>query len=391
MAFDFDARLDRRPFHSLKWSTQDPDVLALPVADMDFATAPAIQEVLHRLVDHGALGYPIEPPQLAEHVAAFVSARHGWHISPDTITFFAGVLAGVRAALDAFTHPGDAFVTLTPVYPPLFGIGRSMDRVARMVPLRCDAGGHYAVDWDRLEEALSGARALILCSPHNPVGRVFARDELQGIAELAIRHDAIVISDEIHADLVLGNRPHIPLGSLDHGIAKHSITLMAPSKTFNIAGLPLGFAITPDPALRARLRRSARSAGCAITLPAWIAAEAAYSDPDAEAWLEALLAYLRGNMAFTADTIARDLRNITLSPAEGTFLAWLDLSDLDLPEQPAAYLLRHARVALNEGSSFGPGGEGHVRLNIGCPRALLSEALQRIKGVLCGIQSTSRS
>ncbi|MGC9360797.1 MAG: MalY/PatB family protein [Anaerolineae bacterium] len=391
MAFDFDTHLDRRSFHSLKWSTYEPDVLPLPVADMDFATAPAIQEALGRLVNHGALGYPIEPPQLAEHVAAFVGRRHGWDISPDTLTFFPGVLAGVRAALTAFTQPGDAFVTLTPVYPPLFGIGRSMDRVPRLVPLHRDPRGRYTADLGRLEQALPGARALILCSPHNPVGRVFARDELEAIAELALRHDAVLISDEIHADLILGNRPHVPLGSLDHDISRCSVTLMAPSKTFNIAGLPLGFAITSDATLRSQLQSAARSAGCAITLPAWIAAEAAYSDPDAEAWLDALLAYLSANMALTAESIAHDLPEIILSPAEGTFLAWLDLSALGLPEPPAAYLLRHARVAVNEGRSFGPGGEGHVRLNVGCPRALLSEALQRIESALGNTNSDLQS
>jgi cysteine-S-conjugate beta-lyase len=383
VGFDFDALLDRRPYHSLKWSTQDPDVLALPVADMDFATAPAIQGALGRLVDHGALGYPVEPPELAERVAAFVGRRHGWSVAPDSITFVPGVLAGVRAALAALTKPGDAFVTLTPVYPPLFAMGRSMDRVPRLVPLQGDAQGLYTVDLPRLAEALGGARALVLCSPHNPVGRVFAREELEAISELALRYDVALISDEIHADLVLGDRPHIPLGSLDPETARQSITLMAPSKTFNIAGLPLGFAITPDPALRARLQRAAHSAGCAITLPAWIAAEAAYSDPGAEAWLNALLDYLRGNGTLVSDCIAGELAEIAMSPIEGTFLAWLDLRALDL-EAPAAYLLRHARVALNEGHTFGPGGEGYVRLNLGCPRALLNEALVRIKGALVG-------
>lgn len=382
MSFDFDTILNRRGFHSAKWCAHEPDVLPLPVADMDFATAPAIQEALTRLVQHGALGYPCPPPHLAELVAAFLARRHGWSVPPESITFLPGVLAGVRAALDAFTNQGDPFVTLTPIYPPLFEIGRDMGRVARMVPLQRDAAGCYTVDLDRLEEALLNARVLILCSPHNPVGRVFTRDELERVAALCLEHDVLMVSDEIHADLVLGPRAHIPLSSLGEGVAQRCITLMAPSKTFNIAGLGLGFAVVANADLRAALRHVAARAGCGITLPAWIAAEAAYGDPDAEAWLDALLAYLQENMAYLAATLTKTFPEVILSPAEGTFLAWLDCRGLGLGNSPGTFFLREARVALSEGSAFGPGGEGHVRLNIGCPRQLLQEALGRMARAL---------
>ena len=378
MRYDFDTRLDRRPFYSVKWCGYDPEILPLPVADMDFATAPAIQEALAQLVSHGALGYPCRPPHIAELVAAFLERRHGWSVAPDSITFLPGVLAGVRAALAAFSQPGDAFVTMTPVYPPLFAIGREMGRVARMVPLACDAAGHHSADLDRLAEALPGARALLLCSPHNPVSRVFTREELERIAHLCLQHDVLMISDEIHADLVLGTQPHIPLGSLGDEIAQRSITLMAPSKTYNIAGLSLGFAIAGDAGLTQTLRQAASQTGCGITLPAWVAAVAAYGEQGSVDWLDALRDYLRGNMAFLATALARTLPEVTLSPAEGTFLAWLDCRGLDLGEEPGAFFLREAKVALNEGTMFGPGGAGHVRVNVGCPRQLLREALERM-------------
>ncbi|MGI6379443.1 MAG: MalY/PatB family protein [Anaerolineae bacterium] len=378
MRFDFDTILDRRRFHSVKWCGYEPDVLPLPVADMDFRTAPAIREALAQLVDHGALGYPCRPPYLADLVASFLDRHHSWQVDPTTITFLPGVLAGVRAALAAFTQPGDAFVTMTPVYPPLMSIGREMGRTLRTVPLRCDEAGRYTADLDGLARALPGARALLICSPHNPVARVFAQDELEQIAQLCLQHDVLMVSDEIHADLVLGPQRHLPLGSLGDEIARRSITLMAPSKTFNIAGLALGFAVSSDPDLTRGLRAAASQTGCSITLPAWVATEAAYGEQGAIDWLDALRGYLGGNMAYLASALERCMPEVVLSPTEGTFLAWLDCRGLDLGEEPGAFFLREAKVALNEGTMFGPGGEGHVRVNVGCPRQLLRQALERM-------------
>jgi hypothetical protein len=237
------------------------------------------------------------------------------------------------------------------------------------VPLRCDEAGRYTADLDGLARALPGARALLICSPHNPVARVFAQDELEQIAQLCLQHDVLMVSDEIHADLVLGPQRHLPLGSLGDEIARRSITLMAPSKTFNIAGLALGFAVSSDPDLTRGLRAAASQTGCSITLPAWVATEAAYGEQGAIDWLDALRGYLGGNMAYLASALERCMPEVVLSPTEGTFLAWLDCRGLDLGEEPGAFFLREAKVALNEGTMFGPRRRGGTFASTSAVRA----------------------
>jgi cysteine-S-conjugate beta-lyase len=382
MTFDFDRVTDRRTSDSNKWRKYPGDVLPLWVADMDFASPPAVVEALRARVDHGFFGYLMEKPELHEVVAERVAKRYGWSVSPDAVMPLPGVIAGFNLALRALTSPGEGLLVQTPVYPPILraagnhGLSRDEHALTR------GAGGRYAVDVDAFSRALGQrTRAFLLCNPHNPVGRVFERAELEAMAAACARRDVWIIADEIHGELLLDGRRHVPIATLSPEIEARTITLMAPSKTFNLPGLKCAVAIVPNAALRDRLTGAVADLVPKINVLGHAAAVAAYREGDA--WLEALLGYLESNRDFLVKEIPRRLPGVTLAAPEATYLAWLDCRGASIPGgDPFTFFLERAKVALNDGRLFGPGGDGFVRLNFGCPRALLSEGLDRMARAL---------
>jgi cysteine-S-conjugate beta-lyase len=374
---DFDQLIDRRQTASTRWNRYaGQDVIPLWVADMDFACAPEILAALHAHIDHGVLGYTDVPGSLPQAIEHALARDHDWAIDPQWLVWLPGLVPGLNLVSRAVGAPGDGVITATPIYPPFLASPPRQGRQLIRVPLT-EADGGWRWDPDALARAITPTtRLLLLCNPHNPVGRVFSRGELEAIAELACRHDLIVCSDEVHCDLILepGLR-HIPLASLGPEIARRSITLMAASKTYNLPGLGCAFAVVPDAGLRARLLQAAAGLLGPVNTLGYIATEAAYRH--GVPWRDALIAYLRGNRDRVAHQLA-DLDGVRFTPGEATYLAWIDLRARGLG-QPARFL-EAAGVGLQDGALFGQ--PGFVRLNFGCPRPLLDRALQRMRQAL---------
>jgi len=382
MTFDFDRVIDRRPSDSNKWRKFPADVLPLWVADMDFPSPPAVVQALRARVEHGFFGYLMERPELHEVVAERVAKRYGWSVSPDAVMPLPGVIAGFNLALRALIAPGDGLLVQTPVYPPILRAAGNHGLTRDEHALTRDGGGRYRVDLDAFARAVGPrTRAFLLCNPHNPVGRVFERAELEGMAAVCTRRDLWIVADEIHGELLLDGRRHVPIATLSPEIEARTITFMAPSKTFNLPGLKCAVAIVPNASLRDRLTAAVADLVPKINVLGHAAAVAAYRNGDT--WLEALLSYLEGNRDFLAKEVPRRLPGVTLAPPEATYLAWLDCRGARIPGgDPYTFFLERAKVALNDGRLFGPGGEGFVRLNFGCPRALLAEGLERMAKAL---------
>jgi cystathionine beta-lyase len=380
-SFDFDRLIDRRSLPSEKWGRYaGRDVLPLWVADMDFAAPPAVIDALHRRIDHGVFGYTDAWPSLVEAVVEGLQRDHGWAIQPDWLVWLPGVVAGFNLACAIAGEPGDGVLTATPVYPPFLTAPANTGRVLQRVELVL-RDGRWEWDWEALEAACTpSTRLLLLCSPHNPVGRVFDEAELRLLADFAARRDLIVCSDEIHCGLVLDpTRPHRPLAALDEASARRTITLMAPSKTWNIPALYCAFAVIPDAALRRRYRHAMRGIVPHVNVLGMVAAEAAYRDGDA--WRQALLAYLSANRDRVVDAVAA-LPGLSMTVPEATYLGWIDCRAMMAArgvDDPAAFF-EAAGVGLSDGAVFGA--PGFLRLNFGCPRATLDEALARMARAL---------
>ena len=380
--FDFDRVVDRRSTDSNKWRKFPADVLPLWVADMDFPSPPAVVRALHARVEHGFFGYLTEHNDLPEVVAERVAKRYGWRINPEAVVTLPGVIAGFNQALRALTSPGDGMLIQTPVYPPILRSAGNHGLRRDEHPLTRGADGRYTVDLDAFAAALrETTRVFLLCNPHNPVGRLYGRAELEGMAAACLRRDTIIVADEIHCDLLLDGRQHAPVASLAPEIEQRTITLMAPSKTFNLPGLRCAVAIIPNAALRERFLAAAGDLVPKINVLGYTAAVAAYREGDA--WLEALLGYLTANRDFLVQQVRATLPGVAVAPAEATYLAWLDCrGSARAGRDPYTFFLERARVALNDGVTFGPGGAGFVRMNFGCPRALLAQGLERMRAAL---------
>jgi len=382
MTFDFDRVIDRRTSDSNKWRKFPSDVLPLWVADMDFPSPPAVVQALRARVDHGFFGYLMEKSELHEVVAERLAKRYGWSVSPDAVMPLPGVIAGFNLALRALTSPGDGLLVQTPVYPPILRAASNHGLTRDEHALTRGADGRYGVDLGTFARALTArTRAFLLCNPHNPVGRVFERAELEGMAAACARRDVWILADEIHCDLALDGRRHVPIAALSPEIEARTVTFMAPSKTFNLPGLKCAVAIVPNATLRDRLTAAVADLVPKINVLGHAAAVAAYRDGDP--WLEALLGYLEGNRDFLTREVPLRLPGVTLAAPEATYLAWLDCRSARVPGgDPFTFFLDRGKVALNDGRLFGPGGEGFVRLNFGCPRALLTEGLDRMARAL---------
>ena len=385
--FDFDKPLPRREMGAMKWTMYDADVLPMWVADMDFESPPCIAEaVTRRAQDHRLFGYEFDHKPLREGIAARMGNRYGWQIDPSHIVFLPSLVVGLNLVCKLYGGEGGDVLTLAPIYPPFLSAPKNHGQTTVQVAMTAQIDGqrlHYSIDFDALEAAVTpNTRVFLLCNPYNPVGRMFTADELARLAEFAERHNLTLISDDIHCDLILDpTRAHVPMASLSPEVAARTITLMAPSKTFNMPGLGLSYAIITDEALRKTMLKEMWSG--TISHPnvmGYVAAEAAYRD--GQSWLDEALSYLRGNRDALVAYVEAHLPGVKTTVPEATFLAWLDMRDTPIADNPYKALLEVGRVALNNGKDFGSGGEGFVRLNFGCPRATLLDGLERIKKTL---------
>lgn len=373
-AYDFDRIIDRRGTGSWKWSKADvEDVIPMGVADMDFASPPAVLEALRARIDHGVFGYSYPTDDLTETVLSRLKTNYAWEIEAEWIVWLPGLVAGLNAVCLAAGEVGDEVLSAVPVYPPFLTAPKNMHRELRTVPLQLE-GDCWTFDFAALEASITPKTKLfMLCNPHNPVGRVFTRKELETLAEICLRHDLILCADEIHCELILeANKKHIPMATLSPEVASKTITLMSPSKTFNLAGIGVAFAIIPDRSLRLAFNKAIAGIVPHVNALGYTACLAAYRD--GASWHHALLEYLRGNRDIVFDAI-NETPGLRTYPIEATYLAWIDTRAAEI-EKPGEFFLGSG-VHMWDGVDFG--GSGFIRLNFGLPREQLREGLQRIQ------------
>lgn len=388
MTYNFDELIDRRHTGSVKWDGMKnafgrDDLTAMWVADMDFRTPPFVMDALRQRLEHEVLGYAMPCEGWDTTICHWLQKRHQWEVRPDWLTFVPGIVRGQAFALLCFTNPGDRVLVMTPVYHPFFLVTERLKREAVRSPLDL-RDGHYHIDFDRLRHDLQGCKALVLCNPHNPGGRVWTVDELRRIAELCQESGTLVISDEIHADLTLPPYKHHPFATVSPAAASNSVTFMAPSKTFNMPGVQSSFAIVPDDTLRARFQQFMEAGEfCEGHLFAYIGCKAAFEH--GEEWLNQLLAYIQGNIDFTESYLRQHIPAIGMIRPQASFLVFLDCRQLGLEQEALEHLFADkARLALNTGTTFGEPGRGFMRLNVGCPRAALKQALDQLAEAVNG-------
>lgn len=385
MMFDFATPLERRHpaggWRSQKWHRYGEDVLPLWVADMDFTAPPAVMDALKRRVDHGVYGYGQVPDSLRQTLREWSATHYDWPIQPEWQQWLPGVVPALHLASLALTEPGDGVLTITPIYPPFLAVAERTGRVTQQAAMAppSEEGGEWRLDLEALEAAITPkTRLLLWCQPHNPTGRIWRHEELAGLAALVERHNLYVVSDELHCDLLLdeGAR-HQPLAAAFPALADRIITLWAPSKTFNLAGLTAACAVIPDSDLRARFAQTTKGLLPDGNVMGLAAAESAYRD--AEPWRQALLDVLRGHRQMISDYVAH-WPGVYFNPPQSTYLAWLDMRDAGLGDDPQQALLAQAKVALSNGADFGQ--PGFVRLNFGTTATQLEAALKRMDQVL---------
>lgn len=383
MEYDFSRPTDRRGTDSYKWdSAPEADIIPLWVADMDFETFPAITEALQRRVAHGIFGYTRVPEAYYEAVCRWFDKRHGWHINREDIIYTSGVVPAVSAVIKALTLPGDQVIVQGPVYNCFFSSIRnngcemvSNSLIYNKEELR------YEIDFDDLERKLKHERArlMLLCNPHNPGGRVWTRDELTRVAELCRKYDVRVVSDEIHCELTLYDNEYVPFGSLPDELSRDSITCCSPSKAFNTAGLQIANIVCRDTEVRNRIDRAINiNEVCDVNPFGVIALQAAYSDEGYE-WLTQLRKYISANYDLLCERFARELPKCKVMRMEGTYLAWIDCSELHISSDEIEEMLMHEnKVWVNAGSMYGAEGAAFIRINMACTSELLNEGITRI-------------
>ncbi|WP_213990961.1 PatB family C-S lyase [Sodalis sp. dw_96] len=373
MAFNFDESIDRRHSDSFKWQKYyEQNVIPLWVADTDFRSPPCIIEALQARIAHGVFGYGFPPPELTELFIARMDERYQWKVKPEWLVFLPGLVSGINVTVRALTGPEEGIIIPSPIYPPFRAAARSAGRPQSFAPMVL-GHGRWQVDLTAVEPGLTGTeKLLMLCNPHNPGGTVYRRDELRQHLAFAQRHDLLVCSDEIHCDLLLEpGVAHIPFASLDSDAEQRSVTLMSPSKTFNIAGLGASLAVIPNPRLRMRFIAQRSGIVPSVDVLAFVAATAAWRD--GQAWLDEQLSYLRANRDWLTARI-NTLPGLHMVSPEGTYLAWIDATGLAV-ENPQRFF-EQAGVGLSSGADFGD--PRFIRLNFGCPRALLEEGVKRM-------------
>lgn len=380
--YNFDRVISRKETSSIKWDTKrlfnQEDLIPLWVADMDFPAPPEVIAAVTKRAQHGIYGYSTYNHEYHEALINWMQKRHQWEIEREWIQFSPGVVPALGLLVLALTRPGDQIVIQTPVYPPFRDVIRDNGRqIVENELLLQD--GRYTMDFADLKEKLSaGARMMFLCSPHNPVGRVWREEELRQVAELCLRYDVILVSDEIHGDLVYPGNRHIPIASLSAEIAKQTITCISTGKTFNLAGLTTAAAIIPNAEHRRAYKKTAQGLHLFVeNCFGTIAAQAAYTH--GEEWLHEAIRYIEGNLDYLNQTFAEHLPEVKVIRPEGTYLAWLDCRAWQMnAADMKKWMYQKAKVALNEGSTFGRQGEGFLRINLACPRSILAEGLKRM-------------
>ena len=382
--WSFDEIIDRIGTQSTKWEYYEKDLLPLWVADMDFRVSQPIIDAIVNRAKHGIFGYSYYHDAYYDALISWFKRRYNWKINRDWLAFTPGVIPAINMALLAFTNPGDKIIVQNPVYYPFYGAIQNNGRQIHFNPLKRSNGG-YKMDFDDLKQKVGDSRVkiLILCSPHNPVGRVWNIDELTQLGEICIENEILIISDEIHCDLIYPEYKHINFASICHDFAMNSITCTSLSKTFNLAGLQLSNIIIPNQKLRQSFINTIESLfipeefGYLPNNLSLVAFTAGYKECDD--WLDSLILYLQKNLKFLKSFIKKNIPQIKVNEPEGTYLVWLDFRKLGIAhEQLESFLLDKAKVVLDDGSKFRKGGEGFQRINIACPRSILKIALERI-------------
>ncbi|MBS4208560.1 MalY/PatB family protein [Bacillus sp. FJAT-50079] len=381
---NFDELIDRKQTKSVKWDGMkavfgDDELLPMWVADMDFRPPEAVLAAMKTRIDHGVFGYSLAGQSTANAIMSWTKKRHHWEIKQGWIVYSSGVVPALATAVQAFTEPGDKVLVQSPVYTPFFSVIENNLRTVVNSPLILN-NGRYEIDFLDFEEKLkSGVKLFLLCNPHNPGGRVWTKEELERIAQLCKQYGVIVASDEIHADLVAQPYKHTPFSSLGETYEKMSLTFMAPSKTFNLAGLQAAFMVIPNQEMRTKVKAiQAKDGHFALNTFGIIAMETAYLH--GEEWLDQLLDYIRTNIELVKNFVQEHLPQLTVIAPEGSYLVWIDCRKTGFNEEELRKrLLEKGKLAVNFGEAYGSGGEGFIRLNIAFHRNLVQEGLQRLK------------
>ncbi|MBP1969542.1 cystathionine beta-lyase [Virgibacillus natechei] len=374
---------DRKNTRSVKWDMLKPvfqtdDVLPMWVADMDFKAPEAVNEALVNRAKHGIYGYTIIDDDVTNSIINWIRKRHNWDINKNWLSFSPGVVTSLHIAIQAFTEPSDKILIQTPVYTPFYKMIEQHDRELVKNTLVLE-DNYYTIDFTDFEEKLKqGVKAFILCSPHNPVGRVWKEDELQEMARLCLKYDVLILTDEIHADLIYPGEQHIPIASLSEEIAEQTITCMSPSKTFNLAGLQASYIITSNKEKRDLLNDHLSKQGHnMLNTMGNTAMEAAYLH--GEAWLDELRTVLKENQAYVSEMLENHTNELKVTQTEGTYLLWIDCSGLDMDNKTLnKFMIEKAKVGLNTGAEYGKEGDSFMRMNIACPKATVVEGVKRI-------------
>jgi cystathionine beta-lyase len=385
MPYNFDYIPSRRDSTIVnKWTFYKKDILPMWVADMDFPAPTPILNELHKVVDHGVLGYELPSSALKETVAARMDKLYKWKVKPDTVVTVTGIVSGFNVAARAFCSPQKGILVQPPVYNEFHTVKNNVGIPQVDAPLVEYVNGNilsYEIDWDIFEKQVKKAGVFLLCNPHNPLGIIFPRKDLLRMAEICIKHNVLIVSDEIHSELLLDGNEFTPMAKLSSEIAKHTITLVSPSKTFNVPGLFCGFAIIPNKKLHERYVQEVEHLRLHVNSMGLHAAQVAFLG-ECDGWLLGLRKYLTANRDFLVDYVTKYLPGVRITNPHATYLAWLDFTQLKLKKSPFDFFMKEAKVALSDGKIFGGDYEGYVRLNFGTSRKILKQGLDRICNAL---------
>jgi cystathionine beta-lyase len=387
MKYDFDKRIDRTNKASYKWDQSEKlfgrsDILPLWVADMDFEAPKEVVEAITQRAELGIYGYTIRTQSFYDAIIGWLSRRHQWKISQEWITSSPGVVPALSLIVQTFTEPGEGIILQSPVYYPFYDIIKMNGRTVVDNPLILE-DGHYSIDFELLEQqAQDGAKMLLLCSPHNPGGRVWKREELKRIGDICLKYNVLVVADEIHQDLVFSGHKHVPFASLSESFAQISVTCIAVSKTFNLAGIQAASVIIPNEEIRRKYNASLKTLSLHMESYFGLTAiESSYTYGDE--WLDQLLEYLEGNLNVLLEFVEKHLPQVKVIKPEGTYLVWMDCRSIsDNPQVLKQLMFEKAGVAFSEGSVFGKQSAGFLRVNIACPRSILMEALEKFSAAV---------
>jgi len=390
--YNFDEVIDRTQHYSAKWGYYDADCLPMFVADMDFRSPPSAIDAMIERAKHGVFGYTMDPMKLKEVIVERMDNLYNWTITPEDIVFSPGMVTALNAICKGFGNDGDGVLLQTPIYGPFFSATRNNRKFTQNVDMAyvLDSANtfHYEADYDAFERAASEPQTSIhfQCNPHNPGGFMYPKQELERIAEICLKHDVMIVADEIHSDLILEGK-HVPMASLSEEVAQNTLTMIAPSKTYNLAGMGCSILIAQNEGIRNTVSDTLRGMGVHVNIMGYEAAYGSYTGGDE--WLAQLLVYLKGNRDFAIDFIQKNMPQIKTTVPAATYLLWMDMRELGIEGNVYEFCKDEAKIAFSDGNFFGPAGDGFVRLNFGCPRSLLEEGLNRLKTAVDKIKVTA--